>query len=192
MCFKELIYLEGERTCKDEMEGVSSSLVGSCAGSSMIVPAGITADQMSAQSCLPSSIRVALSFVSSHATLEQLQSFFPSYGDSAAFCPKRLDDGLNSHCVGLKENPIIIEDEQDEDLISVMPMHMESCLDSSIMEKNREITQSVDVIYCTCVGADDPKLSNFRFRQVLIDESTQATEPECLIPLVLGAKVSFQ
>ena len=24
--------------------------------------------------------------------------------------------------------------------------------------------------------------------QVLVDESTQATEPECLIPLVLGAK----
>ncbi|KAJ8433105.1 hypothetical protein Cgig2_020601 [Carnegiea gigantea] len=52
----------------------------------------------------------------------------------------------------------------------------------------REIAQSADVICCTCVGAGDPRLVNFRFRQVLIDESTQATEPECLIPLVLGAK----
>eukprot|EP00897_Mesotaenium_endlicherianum_P000723 jgi/Mesen1/10651/ME000009S10446 len=52
----------------------------------------------------------------------------------------------------------------------------------------REITQSADVICTTCVGAGDPRLSNFRFRQVLIDESTQATEPECLIPLVLGCK----
>ncbi|VAH45789.1 unnamed protein product [Triticum turgidum subsp. durum] len=52
----------------------------------------------------------------------------------------------------------------------------------------REILQSADVICCTCVGAGDPRLSNFRFRQVLIDESTQATEPECLIPLVLGVK----
>ncbi|CAA2963099.1 regulator of nonsense transcripts 1 homolog isoform X2 [Olea europaea subsp. europaea] len=52
----------------------------------------------------------------------------------------------------------------------------------------REISQSADVICCTCVGAGDPRLSNFRFRQVLIDESTQATEPECIIPLVLGAK----
>ncbi|GMH09266.1 hypothetical protein Nepgr_011107 [Nepenthes gracilis] len=52
----------------------------------------------------------------------------------------------------------------------------------------REIAQSADVICCTCVGAKDPRLANFRFRQVLIDESTQATEPECLIPLVLGAK----
>lgn len=30
--------------------------------------------------------------------------------------------------------------------------------------------------------------SSFYFFQVLIDESTQATEPECLIPLVLGVK----
>ncbi|KAL1829994.1 hypothetical protein ACET3Z_008406 [Daucus carota] len=52
----------------------------------------------------------------------------------------------------------------------------------------REISQSADVICCTCVGAGDPRLSNFRFRQVLIDESTQSTEPECLIPLVLGVK----
>ncbi|KAK9121162.1 hypothetical protein Syun_018779 [Stephania yunnanensis] len=52
----------------------------------------------------------------------------------------------------------------------------------------REISQSADVICCTCVGAGDPRLANFRFRQVLIDESTQANEPECLIPLVLGAK----
>ncbi|KAH8947378.1 hypothetical protein BDL97_11G037900 [Sphagnum fallax] len=52
----------------------------------------------------------------------------------------------------------------------------------------REISQSADVICCTCVGAGDPRLANFRFRQVLIDESTQATEPECLIPLVMGAK----
>ncbi|XP_047319933.1 regulator of nonsense transcripts 1 homolog [Impatiens glandulifera] len=52
----------------------------------------------------------------------------------------------------------------------------------------REIAQSADVICCTCVGAGDPRLCNFRFRQVLIDESTQATEPECLIPMVLGVK----
>ena len=32
----------------------------------------------------------------------------------------------------------------------------------------REITQSADVICCTCVGACDPKLSNFRFRQVVL------------------------
>mmetsp|Transcript_4499 Transcript_4499/g.6958 ORF Transcript_4499/g.6958 Transcript_4499/m.6958 type:complete len:1165 (+) Transcript_4499:182-3676(+) len=52
----------------------------------------------------------------------------------------------------------------------------------------KEILQNADVICTTCVGAGDPRLANFRFRQVLIDESTQATEPECLIPIVLGAR----
>lgn len=45
-----------------------------------------------------------------------------------------------------------------------------------------------DVICTTCVGAGDPRLSNLRFRQLLIDESTQAMEAECFIPIVLGVK----
>jgi regulator of nonsense transcripts 1 len=52
----------------------------------------------------------------------------------------------------------------------------------------REILQAADVICCTCVGAGDPRLKNFRFRQVVIDEATQAVEAEALIPISLGAK----
>ena len=33
----------------------------------------------------------------------------------------------------------------------------------------RETTLSVDIICCTCVGASDPRLSNFRFRQVVLN-----------------------
>ena len=33
----------------------------------------------------------------------------------------------------------------------------------------RDICQSADVICCTCVGAADPRLTNFRFRQVGFD-----------------------
>lgn len=52
----------------------------------------------------------------------------------------------------------------------------------------RELLMNADVICCTCVGAGDPRLAKMRFSCVLIDESTQATEPECLISLVLGCK----
>ena len=51
-----------------------------------------------------------------------------------------------------------------------------------------ELLQLADVVCCTCVGAGDPRLSHMRFRTVLIDEATQATEPESLIPLVMGVK----
>ncbi|KAJ1830535.1 ATP-dependent RNA helicase [Coemansia sp. RSA 2711] len=55
-------------------------------------------------------------------------------------------------------------------------------------ESETEILKHADVILCTCVGAGDRRLSGFQFRTVLIDESTQASEPECLIPLVMGAR----
>ncbi|OAA68701.1 regulator of nonsense [Niveomyces insectorum RCEF 264] len=52
----------------------------------------------------------------------------------------------------------------------------------------RELLNNADVVCCTCVGAGDPRLAKMKFRNVLIDESTQAAEPECMIPLVLGCK----
>lgn len=44
------------------------------------------------------------------------------------------------------------------------------------------------MICCTCVGAGDPRVAKLRFRTVLVDEATQASEPECMIPLILGCK----
>ena len=57
-----------------------------------------------------------------------------------------------------------------------------------VKDAEHEILQAADVICVTCSGAGSPRLRNFRFRQVLMDEATQATEPEALIPVVLGAK----
>ena len=52
----------------------------------------------------------------------------------------------------------------------------------------KELLDVADVICCTCIGAGDPKLVRMRFSSILIDESMQATEPECMVPAVLGAK----
>lgn len=38
------------------------------------------------------------------------------------------------------------------------------------------------------MGAGDPRLTRFKFHTILIDESMQATEPECMVPVVLGAR----
>lgn len=55
-------------------------------------------------------------------------------------------------------------------------------------QAEKELLQHADVICCTCVGAGDPRLANMNFKYILIDESTQATEPECMIPVVLGCR----
>ncbi|XP_028967713.1 regulator of nonsense transcripts 1 [Galendromus occidentalis] len=52
----------------------------------------------------------------------------------------------------------------------------------------RELLEAADVICCTCVGAGDPRILRFKFHSILIDECMQATEPECMVPVVLGAK----
>jgi hypothetical protein len=52
----------------------------------------------------------------------------------------------------------------------------------------RELLKNADVICCTCISAGDPRLAKFNFKMVLIDESTQATEPECMVPIVMGSK----
>ncbi|XP_065222847.1 regulator of nonsense transcripts 1-like [Planococcus citri] len=52
----------------------------------------------------------------------------------------------------------------------------------------RELLEAADVICCTCIGAGDSRLANMKFDCVLIDDSTQLTEPECMIPILLGSK----
>eukprot|EP01135_Chromosphaera_perkinsii_P005470 Nk52_evm19s352 gene=Nk52_evmTU19s352 len=52
----------------------------------------------------------------------------------------------------------------------------------------KELLNNADVICCTCVGAGDVRLAKMKFKTVLVDESTQACEPECMIPIVKGAR----
>lgn len=52
----------------------------------------------------------------------------------------------------------------------------------------RKLLKSADVICTTCVGAGDSRLAKFQFHSILIDECMQATEPECMIPIILGVK----
>jgi regulator of nonsense transcripts 1 len=55
-------------------------------------------------------------------------------------------------------------------------------------QAEREILKKAEVICTTCVAAFDKRLKPFNFSQVLIDEATQATEPETLLPILKKAQ----
>uniref|UniRef100_A0A914YUY4 DNA helicase n=1 Tax=Panagrolaimus superbus TaxID=310955 RepID=A0A914YUY4_9BILA len=54
--------------------------------------------------------------------------------------------------------------------------------------KEKELLSKADVICCTCITAADRRLSSLEFRCVLIDESTQSTEPEVIVSVVKGVR----
>ncbi|CAH6719195.1 ATP-dependent helicase Nam7p [[Candida] jaroonii] len=54
--------------------------------------------------------------------------------------------------------------------------------------ESTSLLDRAEIICCTCVGAGSFKLAKYQFRMVLVDESTQAAEPEALIPIIKGSK----
>ena len=64
----------------------------------------------------------------------------------------------------------------------------EKKLRALVRTSEKEILASAEVICVTCAGAGDKRLEGMRFAQVVLDEATQACEPEALIPIVSGAQ----
>lgn len=90
-----------------------------------------------------------------------------------------------------------VDDREDSELNKLMKLRDEAGelndrddhrLRSLRKATERELLDAADVICTTCTTAGDPRLSSLRFRCVLIDEATQAAEPEALIPIVHGCK----
>ena len=55
-------------------------------------------------------------------------------------------------------------------------------------KSEQQILKAAEVICATCVGSGDNRLAGIRFRAVLLDEATQACEPEALIPILHGCQ----
>lgn len=60
--------------------------------------------------------------------------------------------------------------------------------DAALKEAMSEILDRAHVICATCTGSGDPSLGDRTFKCVIIDESSQATEPAVLVPLTRGSE----
>jgi regulator of nonsense transcripts 1 len=47
------------------------------------------------------------------------------------------------------------------------------------MKAEQEVLATADVVCSTCVTSADKRIKNLNFNIVLVDEATQACEPEC-------------
>ena len=54
-------------------------------------------------------------------------------------------------------------------------------------DDQKDVLDQAEVICCTCSVSADERLDPYIFRWVLVDECTQAVEPECILPLVRGS-----
>ncbi|BDA47014.1 probable regulator of nonsense transcripts 1 homolog at C-terminar half [Coccomyxa sp. Obi] len=58
-----------------------------------------------------------------------------------------------------------------------------------VQAAGESVLRDSQVVCATCAGAgDDERLQSFRYKMVIVDEATQATEPSNIIPLVRGAE----
>lgn len=64
----------------------------------------------------------------------------------------------------------------------------EERLEFLLRTAERIVLSTADVVCATCAGAGDHRLSGMRFARVMVDEATQATLPEALIPATKGCK----
>ncbi len=68
----------------------------------------------------------------------------------------------------------------------VKSVRPDSALQKAEFEASRSIIGSADVVVTTCVGSGREFLKSTKFPFLVIDEATQATEPDALIPLAVG------
>lgn len=60
--------------------------------------------------------------------------------------------------------------------------------ESQLKEASEAVLASCQIVVGTCASAGEPRLSERRFRVVVIDEATQATEPSTFVALTKGAE----
>lgn len=79
---------------------------------------------------------------------------------------------------------VMLQDEFDKRKISETQRRKRN-----VMRKiEQKMLSETDVVVTTCCVADDVRLKQLRFPIVLIDEVTQAIEPECIIPILKGCQ----
>lgn len=78
-----------------------------------------------------------------------------------------------------------IDKYENDELIDYSILKM---LENIVKKVEQNFLEQADVICCTNIMVGDPRLSQLYFPFVLIDEASQSTEPEAILPLTKGCR----
>lgn len=91
------------------------------------------------------------------------------------------------HVTGLRVVRVVAKLRQDLEPADSLALHRLAAHADDPDEEEKRLFAEAQVVCCTCVTARVRQMKQ-RFRTVLVDELTQASEPETMIPITKGAK----
>lgn len=135
--------------------------------------------------CAPSNVAVDhLTSKLSQLGLNVVRLLARSRGDvESSVSDRSLDNLIQKRAPPHLKKLLALKEEKGE-----LNKEQEKQLRRDYQRMKQSILKSADIVCATCVGAGDHILDGFDFHAVLIDESTQASEPESLIPITRGVK----
>ena len=103
---------------------------------------------------------------------------------------------IDELCVHVRARNILMERDAEFRRIQTMWENDDSMLTEredraryrAMKQKKEEVLEGAEVVVCTCDTAGCSLLADKLFNTVLIDEVSQSTEPEALVPVVHGAE----
>lgn len=135
--------------------------------------------------CAPSNIVVDMLAARIHSTGVRVVRFCSKSRESVASEVEFL--GLQEQARALRSDKFkemaLLLDKEDS-----LSKEEEDKLARLRREAEAHVLEKADVVCVTCIASADHRLQSLKFHYVLIDEATQAIEPESLLPLLKGAK----
>lgn len=154
----------------------------------VVAPSNIAADHLAERICRTGLVVVRLCSKSKETAIEEDLALL---GDNAPATGSALALTLNNLLRTIEDEALVKEMNtlrRRLKALGSLPLRQRSHLRALEKKTTTAVLKSADVVVTTCSASADPRLKDFRFKHVLVDECAQATEVECLIPLVKGAR----
>ena len=130
--------------------------------------------------------KLNLKFVRVLSLEKELTEDVDSYNSLNNFIKEEFDKLIKKGGKGAKKLQEIIEKKEKYGILKNEDLKLYKDIEEDI---NANILSNCDIVLSTINNSADPRLKYYEFPIVIIDESTQGLEPDCLLPLIRHAQM---